>query len=280
MIVARTVAELGAARRRLGAAQLGFVPTMGYLHEGHLSLLRAARAENGHSAVSIFVNPAQFGPREDLARYPRDPERDRLLLEEAGADLLFLPDAGEIYPPGFSTWVRVEGLERRLCGRSRPGHFRGVATVVLKLLQLVSPRRAYFGQKDAQQAVIIKRMAADLALPVEVRVQPIVRDRDGLALSSRNVYLSAAERGRALAMPAALAEAQALVAGGERDGRRLRGLIRRRLRAAGVEIDYVETARLDNLERSERVLPGNTLVACAIRVGRTRLIDNFVLGEI
>jgi pantoate--beta-alanine ligase len=279
--IIRTVAGMCAERRALGGRTLGFVPTMGYLHAGHLSLVSASRAANDVTAVSIFVNPTQFAPTEDLAAYPRDPERDSRMLEAAGADLLFFPEAGDIYPPGFATEVAVPALGKKLEGRFRPTHFRGVTTIVLKLLEIVGADRAYFGQKDAQQAVIVTRMAVDLNLSARICVQPIVRDADGLALSSRNVYLSADERSRALAMPVALAEARGLVAAGETDARRLRRLIRRRLRAVpGLTIDYVETVRLDTLDRIDCLEPANTLVACAIRVGRTRLIDNFVLGEI
>lgn len=283
MKIIRNVAEMHAQRRALDGRTLGFVPTMGYLHAGHLSLVNASRAENDVTAASIFVNPTQFAPTEDLTTYPRDLERDCRLLEAAGADLLFVPEAGDIYPPGFATAINVTTLGNKLEGRFRPTHFSGVSTIVLKLLQIVTADRAYFGQKDAQQAVIVKRMVADLnlSLRMSIRVLPTVRDEDGLALSSRNVYLSAGERQRALVMPAALAEARGLVASGETDARRLRRLIRRRLRAApGLIIDYVATVRLDTLEQIDCVEPGNTLVACAIRIGRTRLIDNFILGEI
>jgi pantoate--beta-alanine ligase len=229
---------------------VGLVPTMGAFHEGHLSLFRAARDENDVVVVSLFVNPAQFGPGEDLDRYPRDEERDAHLAEEAGVDVLFVPSAEEIYPPGFQTWVEVEHLGSILEGEHRPGHFRGVATVCLKLFNLVHPDRAYFGQKDAQQAAVVRRMVRDLGLEVEIRVFPTVRDEDGLALSSRNAYLSPTEREAALALPRAL---QA------RDRSLLNGL----------EVDYFEEADFE-----PRVL------AAAVRVGDTRLIDNDVLeGE-
>jgi pantoate--beta-alanine ligase len=223
---------------------------MGAFHEGHLSLFRAARAENDLVVVSLFVNPAQFAAGEDLARYPRGEERDARLAEAEGVDVLFVPDADEIYPSGFQTWVDVERLGSILEGVHRPGHFRGVATVCLKLFNLVRPDRAYFGQKDAQQAAVIRRMVRDLALPVEIRVCPTIRDDDGLALSSRNAYLSPEEREAALALPRAL---QA------RDRTLLNGL----------EVDYFEEADLE-----PRVL------AAAVRVGGTRLIDNVILeGE-
>jgi pantoate--beta-alanine ligase len=239
--IARSAAELP------GRGEIGFVPTMGAFHPGHLALFRAAREENQLVVASLFVNPAQFGEGEDLARYPRDESRDAGLAEQAGVDVLFVPEAEEIYPPGFETWVEVERLGSMLEGEHRPGHFRGVATVCLKLFNLVRPRRAYFGQKDAQQAAVVRRMVRDLAVPVELRVVPTVRDEDGLALSSRNDYLSPEERERALALPRALAA-------------RDRSLL------DGLEVDYFEEADFE-----PRVL------AAAVRVGSTRLIDNVVL---
>jgi pantoate--beta-alanine ligase len=241
MRIARTAAELQLE------GEAGLVPTMGAFHEGHLSLFRAARAENEIVVASLFVNPAQFAEGEDLETYPRDEDRDARLAEEAGVDVLFVPSAEEIYPEGFQTWVEVERLGSILEGEHRPGHFRGVATVCLKLFNLVSPRRAYFGQKDAQQAAVVKRMVRDLAVPVEIRVLPTVRDPDGLALSSRNAYLSPEERERALVLPRALAT-------------RDRSLL------DGLEVDYFEEADFE-----PRVL------AAAVRVGRTRLIDNVIL---
>jgi pantoate--beta-alanine ligase len=248
MTAARTVAELRDALVRTGS--VGLVPTMGAFHDGHLSLFRAAREECDLAVVSLFRNPAQFAPNEDLERYPRDEERDARLAEEAGVDILFVPSVEEIYPPGFQTWVDVEELGRILEGEFRPGHFRGVATVCLKLFNLVRPDRAYFGQKDAQQAAVVTRMVRDLGLDVEIRVCPTVRDPDGLALSSRNRYLSRDERERALALPRALrANDPALL--------------------DGLEVDYFEVADFE-----PRVL------AAAVRVGGTRLIDNVVLeGE-
>jgi len=241
MKVVRTAAELP----REG--ELGLVPTMGAFHEGHLALFRAARAENEVVVASLFVNPAQFGEGEDLERYPRDEEHDARLAEEVGIDLLYVPSAEEIYPSGFQTWVDVERLGSVLEGEYRPGHFRGVATVCLKLFNLVRPARAYFGQKDAQQVAVVRRMVHDLAVPVEIRVVPTVRDEDGLALSSRNAYLSPEDRERALSLPRALAA---------RDPSLLDGL----------EVDYFEEADFE-----PRVL------AAAVRVGQTRLIDNVVL---
>jgi pantoate--beta-alanine ligase len=244
MRIVGTIAEL---RRDPPSGTVGLVPTMGAFHEGHLSLIRGARAENETVVVSLFVNPAQFGAGEDLERYPRDEQRDSGLAEDAGADLLFVPSAEEMYPPGFQTWIEVEELGRILEGEFRPGHFRGVATVCLKLFNLVRPQRAYFGQKDAQQAAVLKRMVRDLALDVEIRVLPTVRDPDGLALSSRNAYLSQEERGRALALPRALAQ-------------RDRSLL------DGLEVDYFEVADFEP-----------PVLAAAVRIGRTRLIDNVVL---
>jgi pantoate--beta-alanine ligase len=241
MKIVRSAAELP----REG--EIGLIPTMGAFHEGHLALFRAAREENELVVASLFVNPAQFGEGEDLSRYPRDEARDAELAEEAGVDVLYIPGPEEIYPPGFETWVEVERLGAILEGEHRAGHFRGVATVCLKLFNLVRPRRAYFGQKDAQQVAVVKRMVRDLAVPVEIRVVPTVRDADGLALSSRNAYLSPAERKRALALPRALAA---------RDRNQLDGL----------EVDYFEEADFE-----PRVL------AAAVRVGSTRLIDNVIL---
>jgi len=246
MKTVRTISEL---RAELGEARPGLVPTMGAFHEGHLSLIRAARAENDLVVVSLFVNPAQFGQGEDLSRYPRDEGRDAALAEEEGVDYLFAPASEEIYPPGFQTWVEVEELSKTLEGAFRPGHFRGVATVCLKLFNITRAGRAYFGQKDAQQAAVIKRMVRDLALDLEIRVLPTVREEDGLALSSRNVYLSPEERAAALALPRAL---QA----------------RDRLLLNGLEVDYFEEADFE-----PRVL------AAAVRVGKTRLIDNVLLEE-
>jgi pantoate--beta-alanine ligase len=246
----RTIAELRAALKPLEGS-VGLVPTMGAFHEGHLALFRAAAAENDSVVVSLFLNPAQFGPGEDLAAYPRDEERDARLAEQAGVDFLFAPTADELYPRGFQTWVDVEELGGILEGELRPDHFRGVATVCLKLFNIVRPRRAYFGQKDAQQVAVIRRMVRDLDLELEIRVLPTVRDEDGLALSSRNAYLSPTERERALALPRALETRDPAAA---------------RARLDGVEVDYVEVADFE-----PRVL------AAAVRVGRTRLIDNVVL---
>lgn len=280
MKICRSIPDLRAGLAARGDKTVGFVPTMGFLHEGHLSLVRRCREENGLTVVSIFVNPAQFGPGEDLQRYPRDPEKDIALLEKEKVDLLFLPGADEMYPQAYCTYVRVEGLEDKLCGRSRPGHFRGVATIVLKLFNLVQPQRAYFGQKDAQQAVLMRRLAGDLDLPVQVRVMPIVRDADGLALSSRNVYLSPAERQAALALPRSLQRARALVLGGTLESRVLRAAMREELdREPLLDAEYIAVVRLQDLQDIPLIEPGGTLIAAAVHVGRTRLIDNLLLGD-
>jgi pantoate--beta-alanine ligase len=260
---------------------IGFVPTMGYLHEGHLSLVRQSKRGNDITVVSLFVNPAQFGPHEDFDRYPRDLDRDMRLLEELNVDYLFAPDLQEIYPDGYATYVEVEGLANHLCGKSRPGHFRGVATVVLKLFHIVRPTNAYFGQKDAQQAVIIKKMVGDLNLDVNIRMMPIVRDADGLALSSRNAYLSAEERKAGLLLSRALNQARSLIDEGVGEVARIKREVSGELAAHPlVKVDYLEFVSLDRLEPIATVMPGNTLAAGAIYVGKTRLIDNFVLGEI
>jgi pantoate--beta-alanine ligase len=260
-----TIAELDEALEpvRVGV-ELGLVPTMGALHEGHHALVRAAREECDVVVVSAFVNPAQFGPGEDFARYPRDEERDACLAEEWGADYLFAPAAAEIYPEGFETWVDVEHISRGLEGDARPGHFRGVATICLKLFNLVRPQRAYFGQKDAQQAAVVERLVRDLALPLEIRVVPTVRDEDGLALSSRNAYLSAEQREAALALPRALLAGRAAYLQGSSPVDAARAVLAEEPR---LEPDYVEVARLN----------GRTYLLGAVRTGGARLIDNVVL---
>ena len=260
----------------------GFVPTMGALHAGHLSLVRAAVAECQPVIGSIFVNPAQFGPSEDFQKYPRAFEEDRQKLEDAGVDYLFAPEASEIYPPGFCTWVNVEGLSDRLEGRARRGHFRGVTTVVLKLLEIVQPRKAYFGRKDAQQARIIRQMARDLHLDSEIVVCPIVREPDGLAMSSRNAYLNPAERLAATILFRALDGARASIARGERDALRLTAAARETLRTEPLaEIGYTELVDAETLEPVTR-LRGVCLALLAVRFGATRstrLIDNLLIEE-
>lgn len=258
--------------------RVGLAPTMGYLHEGHLSLIRAARETCGFVAVSIFVNPAQFGPGEDLARYPRDVGRDLSLCEAAGTDVVFLPDAGEMYGPDHSVFVEETALSRGLCGASRPGHFRGVTTVVAKLFNIVRPDVAVFGLKDAQQARIVQRMARDLNFPVEILLVPTVREPDGLAMSSRNGYLSAAERAWAPRMYAALRAARARHDRGERDAGRLVSEVRAALESGpGVVIDYVSAVDWETFAPVE-IMTGRTLLAVAVKVGGTRLIDNVIMG--
>jgi len=276
MRVVHTIAEARAVRRALPGTW-GFVPTMGYLHEGHLSLVRRARAENDRVAVSVFVNPTQFGPHEDYARYPRDLERDLRLLEPLGVDLVFVPSVEEMYPPGFQTWVIVEEVSRPLEGASRPGHFRGVATVVAKLFNILRPDRAYFGQKDAQQTVVIRRMVQDLNIPVEIVICPTVREPDGLAMSSRNTYLNPEERRAATVLFRALQAAKARYEAGERDAERLREAMREVIRAEPLaRIDYVSVAHPETLQELERV-EGPALLSLAVYIGTTRLIDNLML---
>jgi len=257
--------------------KVGFVPTMGYLHAGHLSLVRESKQRADVTVVSVFVNPAQFGPQEDYKKYPRDLDKDSAYLEEAGVDCLFYPGAADIYPPGYRTYVEVQGLQERLCGKSRPGHFRGVATVVLKLFNIVSPDLAFFGAKDAQQVKIIERMAADLDLAVEVVTCPLVREPDGLALSSRNAYLNTEERRAALVLSRSLRWAERAVAAGERDAASLVAGIRSAIEAEPLaRIDYVEAVDPDSLEPVAEVR-GGVLVALAVFIGSTRLIDNIRL---
>lgn len=253
MRVVRSIPNLKAARREIQGS-LGFVPTMGSLHEGHLSLVRRAKAENDYGAVSIFVNPTQFLPNEDFRAYPRDEGRDLALLEKEGIDLVFLPEVKDIYPDDSSTFVIVEGLSNVLEGASRPSHFRGVATVVTKLFNLVEPTRAYFGQKDAQQALVIKKMVADLDMNLELIVCPTIREEDGLAMSSRNIFLNAEERRSALVLSRALFAAQERWLAGERDGETLRRLMRQMIeRVPGVQIDYISVADPITLTELERI---------------------------
>jgi len=266
-----------AARRE--AKRLGFVPTMGALHEGHLSLVRAARASCDVVAASIFVNPTQFGPNEDLAKYPRSFERDRQLLKQEGVELLFAPPVEEMYPAGAVTWVTVEELSGKLDGRSRPGHFRGVTTVVAKLFHIVEPDAAFFGQKDAAQLAIIRRMVRDLNLPVEIVACPIVREPDGLAMSSRNAYLDPRQRKQALALHRSLMRVQQLADAGERNAAKLAAAGHAEFDdESAVRLDYFEIVDPGTLDPVQGVSCG-ALVAVAAFVGSTRLIDNLVLGK-
>jgi pantoate--beta-alanine ligase len=275
----RTVAELRQALRD-APHPVGLVPTMGAFHDGHLSLIRAAREENETVVVSLFVNPAQFAPSEDFGAYPRDEERDARQAEEEGVDVLFVPSVEEVYPEGFDTSVEVGGLTDTLEGapahRGRE-HFRGVTTVVTKLFNMAQPDRAYFGQKDAQQALVIRRLVRDLNIPVEIRVCPTVREESGLAMSSRNAYLSDEERERAAALFRALRAAEQAVRTGERDADSVLAAARAELDAARIEPEYLELRSAEDLSPIERV-NGSTLLAVAARVGRARLIDNTMLG--
>ncbi|WP_429886230.1 pantoate--beta-alanine ligase [Geoalkalibacter halelectricus] len=259
--------------------RIAFVPTMGYLHEGHLSLVRAARAEGDIVVLSIFVNPTQFGAGEDFDSYPRDLSRDAEMARTAGANWLFAPRAKDMYPAGYASWVDVEGLTDTLCGASRPGHFRGVTTVVCKLFNIVQPHVAFFGSKDFQQLAVIRRMSVDLNLPLEVRGMPIVREPDGLAMSSRNVNLSPAERGQALCLYEAIGIATALVRAGERDSRTVIEAVRRRIeQEPEAAIDYVQICHAQTLADCH-ALDRHAVLLLAVRVGTTRLIDNHHLGE-
>jgi pantoate--beta-alanine ligase len=282
MEIIRTVEWMKQAARaaRDRGRQIGFVPTMGALHEGHLSLVRAAMVEHRPVVVSIFVNPAQFGPQEDFAKYPRQLEKDTALLESLGVDFLFTPEASEIYPAGFRTYVNVEGLSDRLEGKSRPGHFRGVATVVLKLLEIVQPHAAFFGRKDAQQARILRQMARDLNLSFDIIVQPIVREPDGLALSSRNAYLNADDRRAATALSRGLAAAAAAIEVGERNSSVLVEEVCTVLNAEpAIRPDYVELVSEETFEPAAK-LSGTSLLLVAAYIGvsrPTRLIDNLLV---
>jgi len=258
---------------------LGLAPTMGALHNGHLALVRQGRAENAALAVSIFVNPAQFGDGEDLSRYPRDMDRDLALLVAEGVDLVFAPPVAEIYPPGFDTWIEPGAIAARLEGAARPGHFRGVATVVAKLFNIIRPDRAYFGQKDGQQAAVIRQLIRDLNLGVDLVVVPTVRDSDGLALSSRNAYLTPEQRAAAPVLYRALQRAEQLFAAGMRDGELLRREVRQVLDGEPLidGIDYLSIAAADTLAELD-TLQGRAMVSAAVRFGTTRLIDNVVMG--
>ncbi len=277
MKVIEKIDDMKRLRRQI-TEPVGFVPTMGYFHEGHLSLVRRARAENPSVVVSIFVNPTQFGPQEDFNSYPRDPQRDLALLEKERVDIVFMPSVAEMYPPQFNSWVEVSRVTERLEGASRPGHFRGVTTVCAKLFNIVQPTTAYFGQKDAQQAIVIRKMVADLNMNLEIVIIPTVREPDGLAMSSRNTYLSPEQRQAALVLYQALTLAQKLWSQGEKDAQTIRqqmtALIGKQPLA---DIDYVSIADAETLDELDTVKPP-ALVSLAIKIGSTRLIDNIVLG--
>lgn len=279
MRILKAIEEMQQACRDLRAAgkQIGLVPTMGALHSGHLSLVRAAAAASDAVAVSIFVNPTQFGPNEDFSKYPRSFEQDCALLEEEGVDIVFAPEVGEMYPPGASTFVNVEGLSERLDGASRPGHFRGVTTVVSKLFHIVAPHRAFFGQKDAAQVAVLRKMVRDLNMDLEVVVCPIVREADGLALSSRNVYLNPAQRTQALVLSHALQHAQELAGHGERSAQRLLAEAQAVIASEPeVRVDYLVAVDPLTLEDVADLSHG-AMIAVAAYVGPTRLIDNVLL---
>jgi pantoate--beta-alanine ligase len=278
MQVVQTISDVRRIRRER-AGSWGLVPTMGFLHAGHISLVERARKENDHVGVSIFVNPTQFAPTEDLAAYPRDLERDLKLLRKAGADLVWTPPVEEVYPPGYQTYVTVEEVTKPLEGAVRPTHFRGVATVVAKLFNVFQPDRAYFGQKDAQQAVVLQQMVRDLNFPLEVIVCPIVREPDELALSSRNVYLTPEQRAAAPVLNRALRAARDAWLAGEYDGERLRAIVRTVLEAEPLaRTDYVSAADPSTLVELGDA-SGGVLLSMAVRIGKARLIDNMLLGE-
>jgi len=267
------------ALRRQGKS-IGVVPTMGYLHEGHLSLIRVAKQRSDAVITTIFVNPAQFSPNEDLSKYPRDLERDKKLAQSAGTDILFVPDLQEIYPPGYSTFVTVEHLTSVLEGEVRPTHFRGVTTIVAKLFNITKPHIAVFGQKDAQQAVVIQRMAVDLNFDTQIIIAPIMREADGLAMSSRNVYLSLTERSASIVLYESLKLAEKLIRGGERKSDNIRSEMNNFLRLTpSATVDYVSIADPSTLQEKSTLAPGETvLVSLAVRIGVTRLIDNALIN--
>jgi len=272
-----TFSELRLARQQL-FEPVGFVPTMGYLHEGHLSLVRIARSDCASVVASIFVNPTQFGPKEDLSSYPRDLQRDLVMLEAAGVNLVWMPEPGAMYPPGYQTWVTVDEITKPLEGGMRPGHFRGVTTVVTKLFNAVQPQKAYFGQKDAQQAAVIRKMTDDLNFPIEIVVCPIVREPDGLAMSSRNVYLNPSERQAALILSQALKTSQAAYIRGERSSSALRGIMEQVISSEPLaRVQYASCADAVSLVELDGPITQRTLLSLAVFIGKTRLIDNVVL---
>ncbi|MCX5705532.1 MAG: pantoate--beta-alanine ligase [Candidatus Omnitrophica bacterium] len=279
MIIIRGIKQMSAysSKARLRGRCIGFVPTMGALHEGHLSLIRQAGKDNDLVLVSIFVNPAQFGPKEDLRKYPRTFIRDARLCKNSGVDVIFYPGIAQMYPEGYRTYVSVEGLSDCLCGRSRPGHFKGVATVVAKLFNIVQPDTAYFGVKDAQQSVMIRKMVQDLNIPVKIRVMPTVREGSGLALSSRNDYLSLNEKKDALILSRSLSFAEYLIKSGLKDADRVISAMKQLiLKKRSAKIDYISIVDASTL-RPLKKIAGECLIALAVRIGRTRLIDNVVV---
>ena len=276
MKVIETIAEMRQIRKQL-AEPVGFVPTMGYLHEGHLFLVRQTRADNPSVIVSIFVNPSQFGPQEDFKNYPRDTDRDLAMLEKENTDIVFMPSVDEMYPPGFDSWVEVGNITKKLEGASRPGHFRGVATVVARLFNIVQPYRAYFGQKDAQQVMVINKLVADLDMNVKIVTLPTLREADGLAMSSRNSYLDSEQRQAATILYEALQLAKRLYDTGERDAEQIRQKIEAHIHKQPlVNIEYISLTDTGTLDEFKRIEPP-ALVSLAVRIGNTRLIDNIVL---
>ena len=276
MEIVETIDDMRKLRREL-AEPVGLVPTMGYLHEGHLSLVKRARAENPSLVVSIFVNPTQFGPQEDFQSYPRDTARDLSLLEQEAADVVFMPSADEMYPPQFNSWIEIGKVTERLEGATRPGHFKGVTTVCAKLFSIVQPTRAYFGQKDAQQTVVIKKMVTDLNMNLEIVTLPTVREPDGLAMSSRNTYLNIGERQAALVLYQALTLAQRLWEQGEKNAERIRQEMTKLIQGQPLAtIDYASVANAETLDELDTVKPP-ALVSLAVKIGEARLIDNIVL---
>jgi len=264
------------AQKSMGKT-IGLVPTMGYLHEGHMSLVNMSVQHNDFTVLSVFVNPVQFGPNEDFERYPRDIDRDIKMAETAGVDVVFSPSVSKMYPDGYKTYVEVEGITNILCGRTRPGHFKGVTTVVNKLFNIVQPDRAYFGQKDAQQVVVIKKMVKDLNMNLEIVTCPIVREKDGLAMSSRNVYLSGEERKSALILSKSLFEAEELIKKGKTGKENILKYITDRIKSEkSAQIDYIEIINAETLDSIE-FLKGRVLIALAVKFGNTRLIDNVIV---
>ncbi len=281
MDIIESIGDLRKAIRKARSAgrTIGVIPTMGYLHDGHLSLMRRARKENDLVVATVFVNPAQFGPNEDFGAYPRDARRDIDLMQAEHVDIAFMPESADLYPDGYATYVDVQGpMTRALCGASRPGHFKGVTTIVAKLFHLTAPHRAYFGQKDAQQVAVIRRMAHDLNFDLEVVACPTVRESDGLAMSSRNSYLSESQRADAVVISQALFEARDLIAGGEKRAGKVIDHIRTRIEAVGqADIDYISVVDVNTLKDLE-VLEGSVLIAVAVKFGNTRLIDNLSIN--
>jgi pantoate--beta-alanine ligase len=279
MIIIRDIKKMSqfSAQKKQSGKKIGLVPTMGALHDGHLSLIRKACQENDVTVVSIFVNPAQFGPKEDLKKYPRDLKKDVFLCSKEKVDAIFFPSSGQMYGKGFKTYINVEGISNKLCGRSRPGHFKGVATVVAKLFNIIRPDSAYFGLKDAQQAVIIKQMAEDLYFPAQINLLPIVREKDGLAMSSRNAYLNEKERSQAPVLSRALNLAEKLIREKERNPRVIISRMRRLINCAkDAKVDYIAITDLKAFSPLKRI-KGEVLIALAVNIGKTRLIDNLIL---